>query len=236
MKKQLLFIPAVVIATLSVSFTGIIQQNTAPVVKINSPKSSTFSWASPVNYNISVADKEDGDSKFDEINGLEVLLEVKFVEGDAKLSIGSQAAPDEPGLAIMRASNCFNCHNFNNKLIGPSYNDIVTRYPNPAANMALLTKRVKEGSTGVWGKAAMPTHAELSTTEIETVVRWMYKQAVNPNVTYYTGLEGNFKTKASTSGKKGSYVIIASYTDHGLKTAQGKQRLTGHDVMVLQAR
>lgn len=237
MKRQWLFVSAIVLMIVSVSFVGVLQQNTAPVVKITYPKVNTFNWGSPVSYSISVADKEDGDSKFDEITGLEILLEVKFVDGNSKLPAGNQAAiPDAPGLAIMRSSNCFNCHNFNNKLIGPSFSDIVARYPLSAANAALLTKRIKEGSVGIWGKAAMPTHTELTVAETETAVKWMYKQATNPNVTYYTGLEGVFRTKAAPADKRGSYIITASYTDHGLKATPGKQRITGRAVMILQPR
>jgi cytochrome c len=233
MKTRLLFLSGAALTVLLVSF---IQQNNAPVVKITNPKTATFSWDSPVNYAINITDKEDGDSKFEEINGLEVLLEVKFVDGNSKAPAGNQAVADEPGLAIMRASNCFNCHNFAGKLIGPSYKDIVARYPLSPANTALLTKHIKEGSAGIWGKAPMPTHPELTTAETETAVKWLYKQAGNFNVTYYTGLEGVFRTKAIPADKKGTYVITASYTDHGLKTAPGKQRVTGRDVMVLQAR
>ncbi|MFD0794903.1 c-type cytochrome [Mucilaginibacter litoreus] len=234
MKYWLLSFPG--IAVVALSFISI-QQNSAPVVKITAPKVATFSWDAPVSYSISVADKEDGDSKFDEINGLEVLLEVRFIDSKGQVPSANQpAAPDEQGLAIMRSSNCFNCHNFNSKLIGPSYSDIVAKYPLSAANVALLTKRIKEGSAGIWGKAAMPTHPELSDNETETVVKWMYKQAANPNVTYYTGLDGVFRTKAAPADKKGTYVITASYTDHGLKTTPGKQRITGRDMMILQSR
>jgi cytochrome c len=234
MKTRLLFLFGTGLTALLVS---LVQQNNAPIVKIVNPKTANFSWDSPVNYTISVADKEDGDSKFEEINGLEVLLEVKFVDDKSKVPAGNQAAaPDDPGLTIMRASNCFNCHNFNGKLIGPSYKDIVARYPLSPANTALLTKHIKEGSVGGWGKAPMPTHSELTNAETETAVKWMYKQAINPNVTYYTGLEGVFRAKAAPPDKNGIYVITASYTDHGLKTAPGKQRITGRDVMILQAR
>jgi cytochrome c len=233
MKTYLLIVLGV--GVMAVSFIS--QQNNAPVVKITGPKVSTFAWDNPLNYNISVADKEDGDSKFEEINGLEVLLEVKFIDGKSKVPAATQAyAPDAPGLTIMRTSNCFNCHNFNSKSLGPSFHDVVAKYPASAANVALLSKHIKDGSTGIWGKASMPTHAELTNDEIETSVKWMYKQAANPNITYYTGLEGVFRTKTAPADKKGTYIITASYTDHGLKATPGKQRLTGRDVMILQPR
>jgi len=45
-----------------------------PSVKILSPKNnSLFNFDTQINYQISVADKEDGDSKYDEINGKEIF-------------------------------------------------------------------------------------------------------------------------------------------------------------------
>src|SRR6185437_5270306 len=81
------------------------QENHPPIVKIISPKNnSAFDFDTAVNYTISVSDKEDGDSKYDEINGKEVLLEVKHV---AKLPalLNKDVQPDPSGIAIMRISN-----------------------------------------------------------------------------------------------------------------------------------
>lgn len=45
------------------------QQNSSPVVTINSPAdNSTFATVVPIHYSINVSDKEDGESKYDEIN------------------------------------------------------------------------------------------------------------------------------------------------------------------------
>jgi len=210
-----------------------IQQNQVPVVKIITPKNgSLFDGDSQVNYQISVVDKEDGDSKYEEINALEVLLEVNYVNNKAKIPSNKTIKADPPGLAIIRTSNCFNCHNFNTKAIGPSFNEIATKYPATVLNIDLLAKHIKEGSVGIWGKAAMPTHPELSPEETVNAVKWILKQAADPNVTYYTGTEGVFRTKQATGAyKKGTYVLTASYTDHGLKNSG--TRLKGQDVVVL---
>src|SRR3954454_25093931 len=108
-----------------------IQQNNAPVVKIVNPKNrAVVNATSPVNYSITVSDKEDGDSKYDEINVKEVLLEVKYISDTSTLAAMLQAPVqnDVAGLAAIRASNCFNCHNFNSKLSGPSFDDIGKKY------------------------------------------------------------------------------------------------------------
>lgn len=217
----------------------ILQENYPPIVKIITPKNnSLFDWDTQVNYQISVADKEDGDSKYDEINAKEVLLEVRYVSDKAKVSAGlnKTVQPDPPGLAVMRTSNCFNCHNFNSKGIGPSFYEISKRYPVIKSNIDSLVKRIREGSSGTWGKEKMPTHTELTNEEIKSTVQWILKNSTSPDVNYYIGMEGVFRTKLSPASKlKGVYVLTASYTDHGLKNASRK-RLKGGDVVVLQSK
>lgn len=211
------------------------QQNHAPVVKIISPASnSSYNAGAQVHYKISVSDKEDGESKYDEIEPKQVLLEVKYFNDAAKINAALNTNSDDaPGIAEMKTSNCFNCHGFDNKVIGPSFNDINKKYKPTAANIALLEKRIKEGSTGVWGKTPMPTHPELSATQIKNMVQWIMQNASAPNVHYYIGLEGNFNLQTTTN-KNGAYVVTASYIDHGINNAG--ERLEGKDAVVIKTK
>ena len=215
------------------------QENHVPIVKIITPKNNSFfDWDTPVSYQISVSDKEDGDSKFDEINTKEVLLEVRYTNNKAKLpaDLNKTVQPDPPGLAIMRISNCFNCHNFNSKSIGPSFYEINKRYPATKSNIDTLVKRIRQGSSGIWGKEKMPTHPELTAEETKSTVQWILKHAANADVNYYLGIAGVFRIKAPVApNQKGVYVLTASYVDHGLKNVPGK-RLKGEDVVVMQSR
>ncbi len=235
-----LFIPLLLFALVNFEKplgNNIQQENHPPVVKITSPKNNDiFELGAQVNYQISVADKEDGDSKYDEINTKEVLLEVRYLTNKSKLTaaLNTTAQNDAPGLAVIRTSNCFNCHNFNSKLIGPSFYEISKRYPGTLSNTDSLIKHVRDGSTGMWGKEKMPTHPELTKEETKNAVQWILKHATDPNVNYYIGTEGSFRIKPSvTQAQKGACVLTASYVDHGLKNTSGKQRLKGQDVVVV---
>src|ERR1700733_8471460 len=80
-------------------------QNQPPVVKLINPKNNaTISLNTPVSYEITVADKEDGDSKYDEINAKEVLLEVRYLKDKARAAtlLNKPILPDAPGLAAIR--------------------------------------------------------------------------------------------------------------------------------------
>jgi cytochrome c len=208
------------------------QENNPPVVKIISPQnSSMYDSNAPVIYKIVVSDKEDGDSKFDEINAKEVLLEVRRLTKSK--SAPNKGVQYDPGLTVIMTSNCINCHNFNSKSIGPSFYEINKRYPITKTNTDTLIKRIREGSSGLWsGKEKMPTHHELTIPETKSAVQWILKNAADPNVNYYTGLEGFFQINPAT---KGTYILTASYTDHGLKDVPGK-RLRATDVVTIQSK
>ena len=196
------------------------QENQPPMVKIMTPKEGVLTGAGvQVHYMIGVTDKEDGDSKYEEINTKEVLMEVRYVKDEAGVQavVKKGLKADAPGLVMLRRNNCFNCHNFDGTGIGPSFFDIGKRYPFTAANISQVAKRVREGSTGVWGKVSMPTHPELQQQEAEDVVRWVLQHGAERDVNYYVGMDGIIKVKG-----KGAYVLTASYVDHGLKEGQDR--------------
>jgi cytochrome c len=209
------------------SFINLQQENHPPVVKIVSPQTnSPFDKDASVTYKISVADKEDGESKFDEINSKEVLLEVRYLKNGKAV----QANPQNNGVNIIMTSNCVTCHGFNTKAMGPSFADINKRYPVTKANADSLVKRIQYGSTGIWGKEKMPPHPELSIADIKSIVQWITKNAADPYVNYYVGTDGYFRFKPDA--QKGIYQLTASYTDHGLKDVPGK-KLKGQDVVTI---
>ncbi len=213
------------------------QQNQQPVIKLINPKSeAAISANAPVSYEITVADPEDGNSKYDEINVKEVLLEVRYLKDKSKAValLNKPASPDAPGLTVIRTSNCFSCHNFNSKAMGPSFYEINKKYAPSKANIDSLAKRISAGSTGIWGKEKMPSHPELSATDIKNTVQWIMKNGANADDNYFIGLNGIVPPTIVKSS--GTYVFTASYIDHGSKTAPGKQRLKGQDMAILFAK
>jgi cytochrome c len=262
MMTRYLMIAGLAIAALTAStvmaWTMMPQVNHAPVVKIQSPApNAAVSSGSPVRYEISVADKEDGDSRYEEINPREVVLEIRTGTpaksaapkgaSSGAASGGMQPSPLEaPGLAVMARSNCFNCHPFNGKLIGPSLTDIAKRYPATAAITDTLTRRIKEGSAGIWGKEKMPSHPEVNVEDIRRMVQWIQKYAAAPGVTYQNGTTGvlqfpGIASPGATStgaAKPGVYTLTAAYTDHGIKDTKDTpgHYLTGLDHSTLTVR
>lgn len=197
--------------TAMVMILFVFQQNQSPVVKITLPKSGAMiTSGSQLRYSITVYDKEDGDTKYDEINTNEILLTVK---------LDGRKAGDRSTLHAMMASNCMNCHAFTTKLIGPSYREISEK----KSNAAELSKHVKLGSTGVWGQIVMPSHPELSDDEISKMIDWILKFKTQRNTEYYLGKEGAVKL-----ANVGAVSLTASYVDH--------DKTLGEDAVTVQVK
>jgi cytochrome c len=209
-------------------------ENHAPVVKIISPKNnSIYSVNSQVPYEIRVSDKEDGDSKYQEINTKEVFLEIKYTNDTAKAleMIQKNEQKNADGLSIIKASNCMNCHAFKTKLIGPSFYDITHRYKLLSNTQDTLINHILNGSKGRWGNVQMPSNNKLNADEARNVIHWLFKNAGDSTVTYLAGTEGALRLTPSFK----NVILIASYTDHGTKENRG-QNLRGEDRIIIQIR
>jgi hypothetical protein len=82
----------------------------------------------------------------------------------------------------------------------------------------------------------MPSHPELTREQAAACVTWILKTAADPQTNYYTGTEGSFRVavpQESQPKDKGMLVLIASYTDHGLKDDPG-QRMHGQAAIRIQ--
>jgi cytochrome c len=215
-------------------------ENNPPKVQIIIPKNAdTFTPGSYVRYSISVTDKEDGSSEFEEIAPKEVFLEINYLPGDDKVkqdNIAKGAMKDDPaGLALMKTSTCFNCHMVKSKLTGPSFLEIIRKYPNNSATLSILANKVIKGSSGVWTNTNMPPNPAFTVEQAKQMIQWIFKSAGDPNRNYLVGTEGNFKTISNSANGKGSYVLVASYTDHGLKDVP-KSNQRGYATVIIRSK
>ena len=215
-------------------------ENAAPVVRITLPAAhAKFQWNTTVNYTVSVSDKEDGSSEYDEIAPHEVLLQVLFLPDSTQLqayrSARSKTEPEPDALLVMTTLPCFNCHTANDKLIGPSFQTLAAKYPYSAATEEALSKKIIGGSLGTWGNIPMPPHPDVPVEQAREIARWILKSNKDVDHFYLTGLAGAFKTKLKPEkdASKGVYLLRASYTDHGTKD-NPQLRKRGQHTLVLR--
>jgi cytochrome c len=194
----------------SVAGVGFVVGNSEPQVRFEHPQEGDFfTPGKPIAYRVAVADAEDGESaaKADEFS-LRTLVSSAFQPADGKGDLG------DPGLALMKASDCFNCHAVEQPLVGPAFLAIAEKYRNQSGALDASVRRVREGSSGVWGQVPMLPHPQHTTDEVTIMLRWVFgleKGKGGPSLT--RGLAS--EVIAPKADKPGSFVLEATYTDAG---------------------
>lgn len=197
----------------------------APVVQITAPaNNSTYSWKSLLNYS-AVVSWQGESTQYQEIPSDQVLITTTYVPDLSKMT-GQPAAAAKPipaGLLEIMRSGCIGCHEFRAKAMGPSFAAIAARYPDTEANTNTLARYIHDGSTGVWGQAAMPAHPKFTQAQLDAIAHWIVKNAANPNVNYYVGTEGAIRMEAPTTpGPNAGMLLTASFTAPAASTDQGQ--------------
>jgi cytochrome c len=214
----------------------IIVGNARPEVEFLEPTSGDFfTPGEEVGYRLVVRDPEDGTSDFEQADESD---EWEFIESTAPSRVLVEALPmatdssgknDPPGLAMIRKSDCFNCHALNSVRVGPSFVQIADKYRDQPHQLELSVKRVLEGSTGVWGKVAMLPHSQHTPAEVQQMVGYVFSTtagAANPSVQ-------GFNSKIATNAKDERIQLQATYTDLGRGDIP---KLSGTSSIVLRSR
>ena len=93
---------------------------------------------------------------------------VLLAAGTAHAALDNAAAE-----AMMKKDGCAACHAVDKKLVGPAYVEVAAKYKGDKDAVAKLTKKVKEGGSGVWGQIPMPPNAATPTADITDLVTWI---------------------------------------------------------------
>jgi cytochrome c len=97
-----------------------------------------------------------------------LLMTVVLAAGAFALNGVAQA--DE---ALATKSGCMACHKIDMKVVGPSYKEVAEKHKGEADAVEKLSKKVKEGGSGVWGPVPMPPHPQVKDEDIKTIVTWV---------------------------------------------------------------
>jgi cytochrome c len=188
----------------------IIVGNSPPQVHFNAPQDGDFfTPGQPLRYEVAVRDAEDGRSEDeDELMDSRVYVSAKWSRGDGKEQI------DEPGLALMKQSDCFNCHAVETKIVGPPFLEVAQKYRGQAGALDASVQRVIKGSSKVWGEVPMLPHEAMSADQVQIMVRWVFGlEAGKTGAGLVRGLHGELKTPKDD--KIRTAILEASYTDTG---------------------
>lgn len=211
--------------------------NETPQVDIALRGNKTFYFDKvPLNYTVSVLDKEDG-ALNKGINPKQVKFAIDYLAEGQDLallsnseSMGDVRAKYIQGKTLLTKSDCGSCHAMNTKSIGPSLAEVAKRYaPAGEAAVPMLAGKIIAGGSGSWGKNVMSAHPQHSEAEAGEMVRYILSLEGADNA---LPLQGTYTfTNPARSGEAGSYVISASYTDKGSPVTGP---LTGRKLIILR--
>jgi cytochrome c len=86
----------------------------------------------------------------------------------------AEAVDAKAAEALAQKSNCLACHGIANKIVGPAYKDVASKYKGDKSAEAKLIQKVKAGGSGVWGTMPMPPNSpQVKDEDIQTLVKWI---------------------------------------------------------------
>jgi cytochrome c len=74
---------------------------------------------------------------------------------------------------IAKSNGCLSCHAIDEKIVGPAYTKVATKYASDSDAVASLAQSIRNGSSGKWGRIPMPAHASMSQEDINLLARWV---------------------------------------------------------------
>ncbi len=194
----------------------VIVGNQRPTVEFVEPLDGDFyTPGEPIRYSVIVRDLEDGTSDFEESED----GEYKFIDALAPTRMFVEIMPvsdtsktnEAPGMALIRKTDCLNCHVPNRTLVGPSFVDIANKYRDQPHQVDISVGRVMNGSTGVWGKFGMLPHSQHTVAEVRQMVEYVFSATADSSNASATG----FNNFLPTTKDDESIHLSANYADTG---------------------
>jgi len=74
---------------------------------------------------------------------------------------------------LLKEKACLSCHAVDKKLVGPAYKEVAAKYKSRKDAEAYLVKKIKEGSTGVWGPIPMPPNGTVNDDDAKTLAKYI---------------------------------------------------------------
>lgn len=190
--------------------------NDAPAIQITADPVNDFFWDNKMlDYTILVTDKEDGSTQDGSIDAAKVKTVLSYIPEGLDLAGPAMGHQQEPkGKVLIAGSDCKTCHAANEKINGPSYEEIANRYGK--ADIDKLANKIIRGGSGVWGETAMPAHPQHTIEDVREMVRFILSQRKTTETAQNIPLSGSIRLSEHIDKNAGGrYVILATYADAG---------------------
>jgi len=193
--------------------------NETPQLSIEMDSQDSIYWnGKKVNYKVIVNDLEDGSSENKTLDIEKIKVTLSYLEEGEDMiiaTLGHQQNTVPKGKLLIENSDCRACHGEKEKVNGPSYLDIATKYGKDDTDY--LVSSIIKGSSGVWGEKMMSAHPQLDIKEVKKMVNYILSLAPNQSkIEKNIALTGTIEFKDHFKSKNpGKYILMASYLDNG---------------------
>ncbi|WP_295794925.1 c-type cytochrome [Mucilaginibacter sp.] len=79
----------------------------------------------------------------------------------------------EDGKALIAKLDCLACHKIDTKLVGPAYTAVAEKYPQDQNSVDMLSQKVINGGSGVWGPVPMAPHPAITLADVNKIVKYI---------------------------------------------------------------
>jgi cytochrome c len=100
-------------------------------------------------------------------------MKLTVISASLGLALASGAALAADAQQLLKDKACLSCHQVDKKLVGPAYKDVAAKYKARKDAEAYLAKKIREGSTGVWGPIPMPPNGTVNDEDAKTLAKFV---------------------------------------------------------------
>lgn len=104
---------------------------------------------------------------------MHIVPRIVIASGIVALFGAVHLAGAQPGDELAKKRFCLSCHNVDKKVVGPAFKDVAKKYHGTPEAEAKLVAKIKAGSKGTWGSAAMPPQSALSDADVKELAAWV---------------------------------------------------------------
>lgn len=147
----------------------------------------------------------------------------------------NQEAPQPAGETLVKANDCSSCHAADQRVVGPSYNEIAKRYKGQAGIVDKLAAKVKRGGSGNWGTVPMIPHPALTDGQLKEMVGWILSLGTQAATSAVTNSLTN-TPKVHEQPPLGERVFMANCSRCHMPPMTLSPRITGTVIMHMRTR
>lgn len=104
----------------------------------------------------------------------QVTLSLLSALGIAALAFSATSSYAATGAELAQKNGCMACHGVDKKILGPAFKDIAQKYKGNADAVNSLSKKIKDGGSGVWGAIPMPPNGpKVNDADIKTLAEYV---------------------------------------------------------------